>query len=140
MFTTVPVAERRPTRRLSLHVPLRVRVWQSAVPEQKVEYFNISERGVYFAGGTRFREGEQLELILRMPEEIVEQARANWRCLGPRRPHQRSRFELVGAGRRRALRALSGSGRFPALLRRKALVAAGKACACAAQELSRQGK
>jgi hypothetical protein len=82
MFTTVPVAERRPTRRLSLHVPLRVRVWQSAVPEQKVEYFNISERGVYFAGGTRFREGEQLELIPRMPEEIAGQARTNWRCLG----------------------------------------------------------
>jgi len=52
----------------------------------------------------------------------------------PRRPHQRSRFELVGARRRRALRALSGSRRYPALLRRKALVSAGvSACECAAQ-------
>ena len=59
----------------------------------------------------------------------------------PRRPHQRSRFELVGARRRRALRALSGSRRYPALLRRKALVSAGvSACECAAQKLSCQRK
>src|SRR5262249_28575657 len=82
MSISVPVAERRSTRRLPLNVPLRVRVWQSTVPEQKVECLNISERGVYFASGSRFKEGEQLELILRMPEEIVGQARTNWRCLG----------------------------------------------------------
>jgi hypothetical protein len=52
------------------------------VPEQKVECLNISERGVYLASGSRFREGEQLELILRMPEETVGQAKTNWRCLG----------------------------------------------------------
>jgi hypothetical protein len=57
-------------------------VWKSAVPEQKLEGLNISERGVYLASGSRFREGEQLELILRMPEETVGQAKTNWRCLG----------------------------------------------------------
>ena len=82
MFTSVPVAERRLTRRLPLHVPLRVRLWKSSIPEQKVECLNISERGVYFASGSRFREGEQLELILRMPEEIVGEAKTHWRCLG----------------------------------------------------------
>lgn len=82
MFTSAPFAERRLTRRLSLNVPLRVRVWKSAVPEQKVECLNISERGVYFASGSRFKDGEELELILRMPEEIVGQARTNWHCLG----------------------------------------------------------
>ena len=79
---TVPVTERRLTRRLPLSVPLRVRVWRSAVPEQKVECLNISERGVYFASGSRFREGDQLELILRMPEEISGAAEWSWRCLG----------------------------------------------------------
>ena len=78
----VSVTERRVTRRLPLNVPLRVRVWKSAVPEQKVECLNISERGVYFASGSRFREGEQLELILKMPEEIVGSAKSSWRCLG----------------------------------------------------------
>lgn len=82
MLTSMPLAERRLTRRLALKVPLRVRVWKSAVPEQKVECLNISERGVLFASGSRFKEGEQLELILRMPEEIVGQAKTNWRCLG----------------------------------------------------------
>lgn len=57
-------------------------MWKSAVPEQKVECLNISERGVYLASVSRFREGEQLELILRMPEETVGQAKTNWRCLG----------------------------------------------------------
>jgi len=82
MLTSVPVAERRPARRFSRNVPLRVRVWKSAVPEQKLECLNMSKRGVYFASGSRFKEGEQLELILRMPEEIVGQAKTNWRCLG----------------------------------------------------------
>ena len=82
LSVTVPLAERRLTRRLHLNVPLRVRVWQSAVPEQKVECLNISERGVYFASGSRFREGDQLELILKMPKEISGAAEWSWRCLG----------------------------------------------------------
>jgi len=82
MSISVPVAERRSTRRLPLNVPLRVRVWQSTVPEQKVECLNISERGVYFASGSRFKEGEELELILKMPQEITGPADWSWRCLG----------------------------------------------------------
>jgi hypothetical protein len=82
MPISVPVAERRLTRRLLLNVPLRVRMWQSAVPEQKVECLNISERGVYFASGSRFREGDQLELILKVPEQLAGPAEWSWRCVG----------------------------------------------------------
>jgi hypothetical protein len=82
MSVSMPVADRRLTRRLPLNVPLRVRVWQSTVPEQKVECLNISERGVYFASGSRFKEGEQLELILKMPEEITGTPEWSWRCVG----------------------------------------------------------
>jgi hypothetical protein len=57
-------------------------VWKSAVPEQKVEGLNISERKVYLASGSRFREEEPLELILRMSEETVGRAKTNWRGLG----------------------------------------------------------
>jgi len=139
MFTTVRVAERRLTRRLSLNVPFGVRVWQSAVPEQKVECLNISERGVYFASGTRFRKGEQLELILRRPEEIVEQARTNWGCLGRvvrTSALDSSSWALGVAVRFEQYQEVEGS-------RATATASAGscwQACAGAAQELSRQGK
>ncbi len=61
---------------------LRVRLWKSAIPAQRAESVNISERGLYFATGSAFRECEQLELFLRMPEELVERAQADWRCVG----------------------------------------------------------
>ena len=78
----IPADDRRITHRVPLAMPLRVRVWKSAIPEQRAESMNISERGVYFATGSRFKEGEQLELLLRMPEEIVGRAQTDWRCVG----------------------------------------------------------
>jgi hypothetical protein len=78
----LPADDRRLTRRVPLSMPLRVRVWKSAIPEQRAESLNISERGVYFATGSHFKEGEQLELFLRMPEEIVGRALTDWRCVG----------------------------------------------------------
>ena len=78
----IPIDDRRLTRRVPLSMPLRVRIWKSAIPEQRAESVNISERGVYFATGSHFKEGEQLELYLRMPEEIVGRAQTDWRCVG----------------------------------------------------------
>jgi len=72
--------ERRLARRIEFKVPMTVRVWKSVSPEQKVECMNVSERGVYFASGTRFEQGEQLELVIKMPKEIVGQPKTNWRC------------------------------------------------------------
>lgn len=75
-------AERRKARRVALQIPVRVRPWESAIPEQKVECLNISERGLYFASGTRFNAGERLELVLKMPEDIVGQENSSWLCVG----------------------------------------------------------
>ena len=78
----VSILERRKARRVALEIPVKVRLWESAVPEQKVECLNISERGVYFASGSRFHEGERLEVVLKMPEDIMGQGQSDWLCVG----------------------------------------------------------
>jgi len=78
----VSIPERRKARRVALEIPVKVRLWESAVPEQKAECLNISERGLYFASGTRFNAGERLELVLKMPEDIVGRENSNWLCVG----------------------------------------------------------
>jgi hypothetical protein len=78
----MPIAERRKAHRVALQIPIRVRPWESVIPEQKVECLNISERGLYFASGTRFSAGERLELVLKMPEDIVGRENSNWLCIG----------------------------------------------------------
>jgi hypothetical protein len=63
-------------------VPVQVRLWHSAVPQQRAESVNISERGMYFATGSSFKEGDQLELCLNVPEDPVGRRQTNWRCVG----------------------------------------------------------
>jgi PilZ domain-containing protein len=74
--------DRRLSRRLSFKTPLRVRIWKSAEPEQKTESLNLSQNGVFFATDSPLREGETLEILLRMPEEITDEPTTEWRCTG----------------------------------------------------------
>jgi hypothetical protein len=48
----------------------------------RAESLDISERGLYFATGSYFKEGELLEVRLRMPTEVAGFAQPNWRCIG----------------------------------------------------------
>ena len=73
---------RRLSRRLCLKTPLRVRIWKSAAPEEWAESLNLSQNGVYFATNSAIREGETLEILLDMPEEITAEPLAEWRCTG----------------------------------------------------------
>jgi hypothetical protein len=74
--------ERRPTPRFKSNISIGVRKPNSAGAQQKVERLNVSERGLCFATASSYRQGDQLELILRMPEEIVGVSRQNWHCFG----------------------------------------------------------
>jgi hypothetical protein len=74
--------DRRLARRLRFKTPLRVRIWKSADPEQRAESVNISQSGVYFASDLPIREGETVEILLRMPEEITDEPSTEWRCTG----------------------------------------------------------
>ena len=75
-------SERRLSRRLSFKTPLRVRIWKSAEPEQRTESLNLSQSGVFFATDSPIREGEAVEILLKMPEEITEEPTTEWRCTG----------------------------------------------------------
>jgi PilZ domain len=75
-------SDRRLSRRLSFKTPLRVRLWKSAEPERMTESLNLSQSGIFFAMDSRIREGETVEILLNMPEEITEEPSIEWRCTG----------------------------------------------------------
>jgi hypothetical protein len=75
-------SDRRLSRRLCFKTPLRIRIWKSAAPEEKAESLNLSENGVYFASDSPIREGETVEILLNMPEEITDEPSAEWRYTG----------------------------------------------------------
>jgi hypothetical protein len=74
--------DRRVSRRFSFKTPLRVRIWKSTAPEQRTESLNLSQNGVFFATDLPMSEGETVEILLKMPEEISEQPTTEWRCTG----------------------------------------------------------
>jgi hypothetical protein len=78
----IPSSDRRLSHRLSFKTPLRVRIWKSAAPEQKTESLNLSHSGVFFATDSPIREGETVEILLNMPEEITAEPSTEWRCTG----------------------------------------------------------
>ena len=43
---------------------------------------NLSQRGILFASNSRIAEGEVVEILLKMPEEITGQPTTEWRCTG----------------------------------------------------------
>lgn len=75
-------SDRRLSHRFGLQTPLRVRIWKSTAPEHPEESLNLSQNGVYFATNSPIREGETVEILLRMPETITNEPSAEWRCTG----------------------------------------------------------
>ena len=43
---------------------------------------NLSQRGVFFATDSPIREGETVEIFLKMPEELTDEPTTEWRCTG----------------------------------------------------------
>jgi hypothetical protein len=74
--------DRRLAGRYSVKTPLRVRLWNSALPEHTGESVNVSQRGIYFATDSPLREGETVEVFFNMPEEIIGEPASEWRCTG----------------------------------------------------------
>jgi PilZ domain len=74
--------DRRLSHRLSVRTALRVRVWNSAQPEHRAESVNVSLRGIYFNTKTPLCEGEIVEVLLKMPEEVSGEETTEWRCTG----------------------------------------------------------
>ncbi len=72
----------RSSCRHSLTTALRVRVWNSAKPEERAASVNVSLRGIYFATKQPLCEGEIVEVLLKMPEEVSGEQSTEWRCTG----------------------------------------------------------
>ena len=79
--------DKRLTRRLIMRVPMRIRSLQRA-PQQEhtVESMNISIRGVYFATDAILEQKEEIEIRLRMPEQLMAGQMTDW-CFTGRVAH-----------------------------------------------------
>lgn len=75
-------SDRRNTRRIQFKTALRVRVWKSGPAERKAESENLSECGAFFATDTPLAIGSEVEILLKMPEEITGKPATDWRCTG----------------------------------------------------------
>ncbi len=74
--------DRRSSHRHSVRTALRIRVWNSGLPEHRAESVNVSMRGIYFATKSSLCEGEIVEVLLKMPEEVSGEQTTEWRCTG----------------------------------------------------------
>jgi hypothetical protein len=75
-------SNRRLSFRHNIKTPLRIRVWKSAIPEQRSESVNLSKQGILFAADSSMPVGTVVEILLKMPEEITGEPAAEWLCSG----------------------------------------------------------
>jgi hypothetical protein len=78
----VSASDRRATLRHNCKVPLRIRLRKSAMPEQRGESENLSERGIFFATNSVLPVGTVVEILLKMPEAISGRPTTEWLCSG----------------------------------------------------------
>jgi hypothetical protein len=78
----VALSDRRLTIRHSFRTPIRIRLWKSAIPEERGESENLSEDGILFATNSVIPVGTVLEILLKMPEMITGQPTTEWLCSG----------------------------------------------------------
>jgi c-di-GMP-binding flagellar brake protein YcgR len=85
--------EQRLTSRHKLTFPVKYRVRKSESPEYAGESLDISEGGICFVTHSLLEEGETIEIRFEMPEEVVDEPAAEWRCTG-----RVLKVERLGAG------------------------------------------
>jgi PilZ domain-containing protein len=78
----VAVSDRRLTVRHNFRTPIRIRLWKSAIPEERGESENLSEDGLLFATDSVIPVGTVLEILLKMPEMITGRPTTEWLCSG----------------------------------------------------------
>ena len=62
-----------------MRVPMRVKTLNSDAPkEETVECMNISLRGTYFTTALPLKEGSDIEVRLKMPDEVVAGQTHDW--------------------------------------------------------------
>ena len=74
--------DRRLTPRHKFSLPVKYRACKSELPERAAESLDISEGGISFTTHSPPEEGETIEVRFEMPEEVVDEPTAEWRCTG----------------------------------------------------------
>ena len=74
--------DRRRALRHRIKAPVRIRIWRSSRPEEAGESINLSGQGIYFATNAELNEGEAVELLLIVPQEISGEPDSEWRYTG----------------------------------------------------------
>jgi hypothetical protein len=80
MNATTP--DRRLTRRLGLRIPMRLRKCECVESERTAESVDLSERGVLLKTEVALEVGTELELHLKIPEEVTGMPGMEWCCMG----------------------------------------------------------
>jgi hypothetical protein len=75
-------SDRRASLRYNFKVPLRIHIWKSAIPDERGESENLSERGILFATDSVMPVGTVVEVLLKMPEAITGEPTTEWLCSG----------------------------------------------------------
>lgn len=80
----MPGSERRVAPRYIMKVPLRFRPVKAAphIPEQPADSMNISTRGVYFATDLPVPPGSPVQVLLKMPKEVIGGLVSEWLFTG----------------------------------------------------------
>jgi PilZ domain-containing protein len=78
----VAASDRRLTVRHNFRTPIRIRLWKSAIAEERGESENLSEEGILFATDSEIPVGTVLEILLKMPKIITGEPTTEWLCSG----------------------------------------------------------
>lgn len=76
------LSNRRVAPRYCRKAPWRVPVWGSAIPEQRAECENPSEKEIHFATDPLPRAGTTIEILFKLPEKITNEPTAKRVCTG----------------------------------------------------------
>lgn len=76
------MSDRRFAQRFDVRVPVHYRAWKSRGPEAEAMTSNISERGLFFETDREIATGENVQVRLRMPQEVTGLPSAEWKCTG----------------------------------------------------------
>jgi PilZ domain-containing protein len=74
--------DRRLVSRHNISIPLKYRLWRSELHSELGRSLNISEAGVYFATRSKIETGQLIEVRLKMPWEVANEAPTEWLCTG----------------------------------------------------------
>ena len=88
-------SERREARRFNMTLPMRVLPREEHAAELRAQTRDVSYRGLYFLAEGEFEDGNAIEFVITLPEQVTRSGDVNIRCQG-----QIVRVESTMNGRR----------------------------------------